>query len=143
MLAERGIAASVWLAVALGACSDGNGARDAAPDMPPDMAGCAGVIFTGEIIDWDSSNASFCGVFNAKLTVRGQQSAADMSNPNGRFEVCVPRQAQTLVDVMQSASTSQCAAVAGAYPVLAILVAQQSVMDANGVFSAREMTQAR
>src|ERR1051325_7825953 len=98
----RVVVASVWLAVAFaGACSDGDGTKDASPDMPD----CA-VMFTGEIIDWDSSNASFCGVFNSTLTVRGQQAPADMSNPNGRYEACVPRQAQTLVDVMHSSSAS-------------------------------------
>lgn len=128
------------------ACSGGDGKPDAPPDMPIDMppGSCGtGQFFTGEIIDWDSNNTSFCGVFNSSLTVHGQTSPADTSNPNGRFDLCVPRQAQTAVDVMHSATASQCVGVTGSYPVRAVLVAEQAVIDANGVFSARAMTQKR
>jgi hypothetical protein len=45
---------------------------------------------------------------------------------------------------MQSASPSRCAAVAGAYPVRGVLIAQQAVIDLGPQsFSARAMTQAR
>lgn len=132
------------LLVAAG-CSDGSGTtKDASPDTPPDMAtGCgADLFFTGEIVDWDSNGD--CGVADAKVTVRGQPAQTDMSNFNGRFEVCVPHQAQTVVDVTQSVSPSRCAAVAGAYPVRGVFIAQQAVIALNELsFSARAMTQAR
>jgi hypothetical protein len=136
-------AAVATLLAAVG-CSDGGGTIDASPDTPPDMAtGCgADLFFTGEIVDWDSQGD--CGVADATVTVRGQPARTDMSNFNGRFEVCVPRQAQTSVDVTHSASASRCAAVGGVYPVRGIFIAQQAVIAANELsFSARAMTQAR
>jgi hypothetical protein len=137
-------AAVAAMLVAAG-CSDGGGTtNDASPDTPPDMAsGCgADLFFTGEIVDWDSQGD--CGVADAMLTVRGQPARTDVSNFNGRFEVCVPRQAQTAVDVAHSTSASRCAAVGGAYPVRGIFIAQQAVIAANELsFSARAMTLAR
>ncbi len=142
-----GTTAAVALGLALGACSDGGAKpKDASPDTPVDMApGTCGAntFFTGEIIDWDSTDAKFCGVFNSKLMARGLTAPADSSNPNGRFELCVPHQAQALVDVAHGTNTSQCPGVTGSYPVRAILVAEQAVIDANGLFSARAMTQGR
>ena len=142
---RRGVLAVVFAASsALGACSDGNGTpRDATPDMPIDTMCGAAAFFTGDIIDWDSTDAKFCGVYNSKLTVFGQTSPADTSRPNGRFELCVPRQALTEVDVMHGANQSQCTMPAGVYPVRAVLFAEQAVIDAGGRFSARAMTQQR
>lgn len=138
---------AVALALALGACGDdGATHKDASPDVPidtpPGMCG-SGMFFTGELIDWDWTLTKACGVFNSTLTVRGQTAPGDTSSPNGRFELCVPRQAQALVDVVHSTSASPCSGVTGSYPVPAVLVAQQAVIDANGLFSARAMTQAR
>lgn len=138
---------AVALALALGACGDdGATHKDASPDVPIDMPSgmCgSGTFFTGELIDWDWTLTKACGVFNSTLTVRGQTAPGDTTSPNGRFELCVPHQAQTLVDVVHSTSASPCAGVTGSYPVPAILVADQAVIDANGLFSARAMTQAR
>jgi hypothetical protein len=139
-----GAAAVIATALAAAACSGGAATPDASPDTPPDMmSGCgADLVFSGEIVDWDSIGD--CGVANAKVTVRGQPAQTDDSNFNGRFEVCVPHQAQTVVDVMQSASPSRCAAVAGAYPVRGVFIAAQAVIEVNALsFSARAMTQAR
>ena len=129
--------------LALGACGPDGGNPDAADtpiDMPPGRCGTA-TFFTGEIIDWNTTNSSFCGVFNSKVTSRDQPSQTFNTNPNGRFELCVPHQAQSLVDVMHSAAASPCVGVTGSYPVRGILVAVQAVVDMNGVFSARAMTQ--
>lgn len=133
-------------ALALGAgCGGGSPTPDAPPDVPPDMvvSGCgANLLFTGEIVDWDSIGD--CGVANATVTVRGQPAQTDASNFNGRFEVCVPHQGQTIVDVTQSADASRCARVAGAYPVRGVFVADPAVIALNALsFSARAMTQAR
>jgi hypothetical protein len=68
----------------------------------------------------------------------------DDSNFNGRFEVCVAQQGQTIVDVTQSTTASRCAAVAGVYPVRGVLIADPAVTAINAQsFSARAMTQAR
>jgi hypothetical protein len=135
-------------ALALGACGDdGAKPRDASPDVPIDMppGTCAsGTFFTGEIIDWDWTVTNDCGVDNSKLTVRGQTAPSDTSNPNGRFEVCVPHQAQSLVDVMHGASASPChSTMTRSYPGRAVFVGEQAVIDATALFSARVMTQAR
>jgi hypothetical protein len=141
MKSGRRIALAVLAASgALAACSDGNGVpKDASPDS---MCG-AQTLFTGELIDWDSTDLKFCGVYNSKLTITGQSAPADTSNPNGRFEVCIPHQAITQIDVAQGTNQSQCAMSAGSYPVRAVLFAEQAVIDANGKFSARMMTLAR
>jgi hypothetical protein len=129
---------------ALGACSDGGGTtRDAMPDMPIDTMCGAATFFTGEIIDWDSTDAKFCGVYNSKLTVFGQPGPADTSRPNGRFELCIAHQALTEVDVAHGTNQSQCTMPADIYPVRAVLFAEQAVIDAGGRFSARAMTQHR
>lgn len=131
-------------AAALAGCSDSGGtAKDASTDVPTDSMCGAGTFFTGEIIDWDSTTAKFCGVYNSILTVAGQSAAGDMSNPNGRFELCVPHQALTEVDVAHSAKQSECAMSKDVYPVPAVLFAEQAVIDAGGMFSARAMTQMR
>jgi hypothetical protein len=138
----RSVGSAVLIATA--ACSGGSATPDASPDAPPDMmSGCgADLLFTGEIVDWDS--VGDCGVADAKVTVRGTPAQTDDSNFNGRFEVCVPHQGQTVVDVAQSASPSRCAKVAGAYPVRGVFIADPAVIDLNALsFSARAMTQAR
>ena len=117
--------------------------RDASPDTLTDSMCGTGMFFTGDLIDWDSTESRFCGVFNSSLTVRGQSSPADMSNPNGRFELCVPRQAAAAVDVLHGSNQSQCTTPRDVYPVRAVLVAEQAVIDAGGRFSARVMTQNR
>ncbi|HEX2690508.1 MAG TPA: hypothetical protein VHN14_28025 [Kofleriaceae bacterium] len=135
-------------AFALGACGDdGARSRDASPDTPIDVppGTCtSGMFFTGEIIDWDWTVTNDCGVDNSKLTLRGQTAPSDTSNPNGRFELCVPHQAQSLVDVMQSRNASPChGGPVRDYMGHAVFIAEQAVIDAGGLFSARAMTQAR
>jgi hypothetical protein len=141
MLSRTAVAAML---VAAG-CSGGGGTTiDASPDTPPDMASVCGadLFFTGEIVDWDSQGD--CGVADAEVSVRGQPAQTDKSNFNGRFEVCVPHQAQTVVDVTQSPNASRCAMVGGAYPIRGVFIAQQAVIALNELsFSARAMTQAR
>jgi len=130
----------------LGACGDGGAMpADARPDTPIDtpLGTCTEVSFAGEVIDWDATNAAFCGVFGAKLTVRAQAARTDTTNPNGRFGLCLERQAETLVDVVFSADASQCGTQPGTYSNPGVLVAQQAVIDGGAMFSARAMTSAR
>lgn len=130
--------ALAWLG-SLGAC--GNGGTPVA-DVP--LGPCGEDLFgNGEIIDWDTTDASFCGVLNARVALRGTQSPSDTTDPNGRFELCVARQAQALLDVTHSPAASGCVGVTGSYPVRGVLVARQEVIDRSATFSARAMTQAR
>ena len=138
------VASFVLGAAALAGCSDNGGTpKDASSDVPTDSMCGAGTFFTGDILDWDSTIAKFCGVYNSGLTVSGQSAPADLSNPNGRFELCVPHQALTEVDVAHGANLSECTTPRDTYPVRAVLFAEQAVIDGGGMFSARAMTQHR
>ena len=144
MLRSDRVALVALAAAALAGCSDNGGtAKDAGTDVPTDSMCGAGTFFTGEIIDWDSTTARFCGVYMSSLTVAGQSAAGDKSNPNGRFELCVPHQALTEVDVTHGANQSECTTFKDSYPVHAVLFAEQAVIDGGGMFSARAMTQHR
>ena len=142
--AARSLATSFGLALVAAALASACGGGSSTPDAPPDVvSGCgADLLFTGEIVDWDS--VGDCGVANARVAVRGTSAQSDDSNFNGRFEVCVAQQGQTTVDVTQSADASRCARVAGAYPVRGVFIADPAVINLNALsFSARAMTQAR
>jgi hypothetical protein len=124
---------------ALGACGD-SGAKpaDAAVDVAP--GACTDTTFAGEIIDWDATSAEFCGVFKARLSARGQTGRTDDTSPNGRFGLCIPQEPQSLVDVSFSTEASQCAKQVGSYTDRVVLVADQALIDAGVMFSARVMT---
>jgi hypothetical protein len=72
--------------VLLAACGDdGMATVDAPPDpCMPEMQ------FTGEFIDWDSTESAFKGVFGAYFTLDGDATKTTMTAPNGRFILCVP-----------------------------------------------------
>ncbi|MBC7976616.1 MAG: hypothetical protein H7138_16710 [Myxococcales bacterium] len=130
-------------------CGGGDDAPSDAPvdavfDAPIDTpAACTGTALTGEVVDWDATSAKFCGVFNATLTQRGATAVTDTTNPNGRFELCVARQAQTVIDVAFSASPSECAVPQDVYPVPGVFVAEQGVVESGVLLSARAMTAMR
>jgi hypothetical protein len=143
-MSPRWIRATLLVAGGLGlaACGgdDGGTPIDALViDTPPGTCG-ADAAFTGEIIDWDASNAAFCGVFGATLTVRGAAARTDTTNPNGRFELCLAHQPQTTIDVAFSATASECTTPKDTYPVPAVLIVDQRIVDTDMVLSAREMT---
>jgi hypothetical protein len=136
--------------VALAACGDDGGtptdaAIDAAVDAPTDTPGGCGAdaFFTGEVIDWDATATKFCGVFNARLTVRGAPTRTDLTSPNGRFELCLAREAQTVIDVVFPTTQSECTTPRDTYPVPAVLVVPQGTFEAEGMFSGRAMTAMR
>ena len=136
-------AALVVVGTLAGCGDDGNkpavdAAADAAIDTPTGTCG-ADAAFTGEVVDWDATNAKFCGVFGATVTVRGA-ARTDMTNPNGRFELCLAHQPQTVIDVAFSATPSECTTPRDTYPVPAVLIADQSIVNSNMVLSARAMT---
>jgi hypothetical protein len=136
-----------WLVLvvgALGACGGDDDAtsRDAAIDTPPSMCG-AEAFLTGDVVDADATEARFCGVFNATLTVRGEPARTDTTSPNGRYELCIARQALTTIDVAYSPTASACTTPREAYPGRAVIVAPQNVADAGALSTARALTPTR
>ena len=128
---------------ACASCGDDGNHADAAIDMVVGDGPCgADLYFTGEIVDWDETDTNFCGVFNAKLTVQGDTARTDMSNPNGRFELCVAHAATTQVDVTPPTGPSQCVTT-GLYQIPGVAIADQAVIESGKPFSARMITMGR
>lgn len=120
------------------ATSVGCGGAGSSPDAAVVSDGKCGadLAFTGEVIDWDSTDTKFCGVFGATLTVQGDGARTDKTNPNGRFELCVARAATVQLDLTPPAGPSMCSA-AGVYPFSGIVVANRQVIASGALFSAR------
>lgn len=129
---------------ALGACGDdGNvGPVDAAiVPLDIDNGSCGDQIrFTGELVDWDT-DTSFCGINDALIEVVG--GAMDNTAPNGRFDLCIPNNSVTRLDVSLPAGNSQCTTPPAGYTVPTILVADKAVIQSGAFFSARAFTTAR
>lgn len=143
--ARAGLLAAAALAGLLAGCgdSDDNPPVDAAPDGLPGVCG-ADALFTGEYVNWDSTEADFCGVLGAKWTVRGDTSRTNTTAPNGRFQLCVANQAQTVVDITPPTAASDCRAITGeTYVRRGVAIATREVIAAEGVNSARAMTETR
>lgn len=133
-------ARSAAFLVILCACSDAAAPRDAAIDV--DNGTCTGMLrFTGEYLDWDSG-ATFCGVFGAQFQVEGG-SAKSTTAPNGRFDLCVPDAATTLVDITPPSAASQCTQDPETYVMPGIAVARKDVIAAAGMWSGRAFGMAR
>jgi hypothetical protein len=123
------------------ACGGGSDSHDAAVDIDNGMCG-AMLRFTGEYVDWDN-DTSFCGVFNAQLTVQGT-GARDMLPPNGRIDVCVPDQPITLIDIALPASPPECLTDrTHNYVLPGIAVADKAVILAGVIWSGRNFVQGR
>lgn len=126
------------------ACGDdgGTGPVDVLPTVDIDNGSCGDMVrFTGEYVDWDS-DVSFCGVNDALFQVQGD-GAMDSTSPNGRFDLCVPDQAVTVLDITPPTAASQCAQQAGMYTLPGIAVANRSVIQAGGFWSGRAFTMNR
>jgi hypothetical protein len=152
MCSPRRLLSAALVLGTLAACGDDGGKpRDAGADTPIDTpVACGGVTaFTGDMVDWDSTEASFCGVFGARWTVRGDPACTAMTAPNGRFQLQIPRQAQTVVDIAPPAAGSQCPGLSGTpmntYQLSGVAIASDAVVAAGAPFSfrARAMVQAR
>lgn len=135
------------LVLGLGACGGGNSTpHDAAPDTPTGPCG-AELSFTGEMIDWDSTEANFCGVAGAVWTVRGDTSRTETTPPNGRLSMCLARKTQTIIDVTPPTAGSQCPALfnqpMNTYPMAAVAIIPDTVLVPNASFSVRAMVQSR
>jgi hypothetical protein len=131
------------LCAACHGCGGGEGNVDATPVIDFDNGTCGSDLrFTGEIIDWDA-DASFCGVFDARVVVRDGGPTANTA-PNGRYDVCVSRDAQvTLADVTPPAAMSECSNPKSTYPLPMLLVGSRAAIQAGGFNSARLFTVAR
>jgi hypothetical protein len=135
---------TIAIGILCGACGDdGSLAIDAPMTIDIDNGSCGDQIrFTGELVDWDSDTA-FCGVNNAQFEVQGGNGGMDSTAPNGRFDLCVPDAATTLLDITPDAAPSGCTNPPAAYTVGGIAVANKTVIQAGGFFSGRLFTTAR
>jgi hypothetical protein len=117
------------------ACSDDDGPKDAAiPTTDIDNGPCGNMVrFTGEYVDWDN-DSNPCGIFGARFQVQGG-GAMNTTAPNGRFDLCVPDQPITFVDITPPTDGSQCTVPPGAiYSMPGIAVANKAVIFASGGF---------
>ncbi len=89
--------------------------------------------FTGEYVDWDSTEAAFKGVFGAHFTLQGDATKTTMTAPNGRFILCVPA-ADGLVDVEP---------MAGSDYVGGTVVVNKAVVQSGAMLSYRSFTTTR
>jgi len=115
---------------ALPACGDDGGkTTDAA---------AAQVLFTGEMIDWDSDHGVlFCGVFNASVVEHDNPANTAKSAPNGRMMLMVPDNASVRVDFTPPTGTSPCAPNAGLYQLPGIMITGKAQLDAGTFISFR------
>lgn len=132
----------VLLVPGLIACGGDAAGVDATPVIDIDNALCGDQInFTGEYVDWDN-DSRFCGIIDASFVVQGG-GAMDTTAPNGRFELCIPNAATTLLDVTPTTRASACAMTPGAYETRGLVVANRAVIQAGGFFQARNFTTPR
>lgn len=125
--------AQLALVIFVTACSDGT---KKTPDAAP-------VLFTGEYVDWDSSDANFCGIFNATFQSREQPGVMDKSNPNGRFMLNLSLGTKIgLVDITPSTTGSECLAGMPTYALPGIGVADPAVIATGQIISYRNFTAA-
>ncbi|HEY3808006.1 MAG TPA: hypothetical protein VGL61_35720 [Kofleriaceae bacterium] len=123
--------------LALVACSS--------PSKMPDAAsngdGVCGTddLYTGEIVDWDSTTDTFCGVLGANLAVDGDptETASTANHPNGRFQLCLKPADQTVVTITPPTDTSECAPAAGLYQLGGMAIATHAVIATGQLNSLR------
>ncbi len=130
------VLACVIVAGLAGCSDDSSGTPDAAePDATGDsgLCGATGVFFTGELLDFDSTSASFSGINDATLTVRGDATKTDQTAPNGRFELCLSDEPSVIVDVTPSAAS-------GYIPGIAVVSKE---VASSGGYSMRSFTTTR
>jgi hypothetical protein len=129
-----------WLALCLviPACNN----IDESPDdaMGPivvDNGNCGDMVrFTGEYVDWDKTGSKFCGIAGARFASL-DGGGVDNTAPNGRFDICVPDQPITLVEIDQPSQPSQCSTPLGSYALPGLAVASKNVFLAGASWSGR------
>jgi hypothetical protein len=122
--------------LAMVACSSPGTKTDAPPANGDGQCG-ADDLFTGELVDWDSTDADFCGVFQATFTLSTNSSVTNSTNPNGRFQLCIPVADQTVVNVTPPTGASQCNPSVGLYQLPGIAIATHAVIATGQTFSTR------
>lgn len=80
------IASVLWL---VGCSDDAAPLTDSGPGDTTDGNACASMI-VGELLDLDSSDASFKGIPGAMVSIEGVPATTVTTPPNGRLMVCVP-----------------------------------------------------
>jgi hypothetical protein len=133
-----------WLALCLltSACN-GDSPNDAMIPVDIDNGTCGDMVrFTGEYVDWDETETSFCGIFGATFRAR-EGGGMGSTAPNGRFDFCVPDQPITLVDITPPTQASSCSTQPGSYTMPGIAVASKNVIFAGGAWSGRAFVMGR
>jgi hypothetical protein len=112
--------------------ADADDDADGGPDGLIDAGGpCPGqTFFTGDYVDWDSSESSFLGIFEAEVYDMANPATVELTAPNGRAELCVP-----------AAGDRQISFVHDDYMPM-VFTMDQAAADA-GPFSARGLTAAQ
>jgi hypothetical protein len=117
------------VSLVLAACGNDGGTHVDAPG--------ANLTLSGEIVDWDSTDALFCGVFGAGLTVHGNTALTDSTNPNGRITLMVPDAASVQIDVTAPTMMSQCETGIGLYQLPATIITSSAVINSGKTVSYR------
>lgn len=112
-----------------GACGDDGGKPVDAP--------AAKLHLQGEIVDWDETDALFCGVFGAKLTAHTDSTLTDSTNPNGRIDMMVPGDASVQIDVVPPTTLSECVSTVGLYTLPGIIMTGSAVINSGQTVSYR------
>lgn len=55
------------------------------------------LLFTGEYVDWDSSQANFRGIFDTQVAAQSDPGDAVTTAPNGRVILCLPASGGSVV----------------------------------------------
>jgi hypothetical protein len=133
----------VLLITACSACGDDGGSGvDATPVVDINNGTCGSQLnFSGELVDADSTMASFCGVNGAMLSGGG---AMKTTAPNGRIdEMCIPDGGVTQITVTPAATASGCPTTPGTYTLPGLVVANTATIRAGAFFSGRMITMQR
>jgi hypothetical protein len=135
-LVSAGMTRLSWLLVFV-ACGPPAETKTDAPATGGDGMCGTEDFFTGEIVDWDSTDANFCGVFQATFTVANNTTITNLTNPNGRFQLCIPQAGQTVVNITPPTAASQCNPSVGLYEIPGMAIATHAVIATGQEISTR------
>jgi hypothetical protein len=135
-----------WFCLLLAACPSHpkkpDAKVDSPPDSPPDSGPCPSArFFTGEYVDWDSTDSVFCGIYMGTFAISGGPS--DHTNPNGRFQLCLAAAQPTRVDITPPTGASMCQPSPGSYAMPGLAMADPAVIATGEVVSMRDFTAER
>lgn len=120
------------LVVLVAACGDDGHSVDAGPTP-----------VTGELVDMESTDTGFfCGILGATVTVHGDSTQMQTTNPNGRIETLTIHEARAQLDITPPVAMSQCSQPPGIYTTPAVMIVDAQVAASGAVISARMFTMA-